>query len=93
MSEASRADRVLQGTRRTLRSTASVKATLQEEKFRQEMVKLSERTRHCASQLDNQITNLIGISNKIISFAKKIVSYWRKSVCLHTENTRKLIET
>ena len=34
---------------------------------------------------------LIGINNKVISFTKKVTSYWRTHMCLHTEN--KLIET
>jgi len=34
---------------------------------------------------------LIGINNKVISFTKKVTSYWRTRMCLHTEN--KLIET
>jgi len=34
---------------------------------------------------------LIGINNKVISFTKKVMSYWRTSMRLHTEN--KLIET
>jgi hypothetical protein len=34
---------------------------------------------------------LIGINNKIISIAKKIMSHWRTKMCVHTEN--KLIET
>jgi hypothetical protein len=34
---------------------------------------------------------LTGINNKIISFAKKIMSHWRTWICVHTEN--KLIET
>jgi hypothetical protein len=34
---------------------------------------------------------LIGINNKIISFTKKIMSYWRTMVHVHTEN--KLIKT
>jgi len=34
---------------------------------------------------------LTGINNKVISFTKKVVSYWRKRMRLHTEN--KLIET
>jgi len=34
---------------------------------------------------------LIGINNKIISFTKKIVSYWKTSMRLHTEG--KIIET
>ena len=33
----------------------------------------------------------IGINNKVVSFTKKVTSYWRTSMCLHTEN--KLIET
>jgi len=34
---------------------------------------------------------LIGINNKVISFTKKVVTYWKAHVCLHAEN--KLIET
>ena len=34
---------------------------------------------------------LIGINNKVISFTKKVVNYWKTSMCLHAEN--KLIET
>jgi len=34
---------------------------------------------------------LTGINNKVISFTKKVMSYWRTHMCLHTEN--KLIET
>jgi hypothetical protein len=34
---------------------------------------------------------LIGINNKVTSFAKKVMSYWRTHMRLHTEN--KLIET
>ena len=34
---------------------------------------------------------LIGITNKITVFTKKTMSYWKTSVCLHTE--RKLTET
>ena len=34
---------------------------------------------------------LIGINNKVISFIKKVLSYWRTRMRLHTEN--KLIET
>ena len=34
---------------------------------------------------------LIGISNKVISFSKKVMSYWRTRMRLHTEN--KLIGT
>jgi len=34
---------------------------------------------------------LIGINNKVISFTKKVMSYWRTRMCLHTE--KKLIET
>jgi len=34
---------------------------------------------------------LTGINNKVISFTKKIMSYWRTRMRLHTEN--KLIET
>jgi hypothetical protein len=34
---------------------------------------------------------LIGINNKIISFTKKIMTYWKTWMCLHAEN--KLIET
>ena len=33
----------------------------------------------------------IGINNKVISFTKKVMTYWRTCMCLHTEN--KLIET
>ena len=34
---------------------------------------------------------LIGINNKVISFTKKVVIYWRTRMHLHTEN--KLVET
>ena len=34
---------------------------------------------------------LIGINNKVISFTKKVMTYWKKRMCLHAEN--KLIET
>jgi len=34
---------------------------------------------------------LIGFNNKVVSFIKKVMSYWRTHVHLHTEN--KLIET
>jgi len=34
---------------------------------------------------------LIGINNKVITFTKKVTSYWRTRMRLHTEN--KLIET
>jgi len=34
---------------------------------------------------------LIGLNNKVISFTKKVMSYWRTRMRLHTEN--KLIET
>ena len=34
---------------------------------------------------------LIGINNKVVSFTKKVMSFWRTRMCLHTEN--KLIET
>ena len=34
---------------------------------------------------------LIGINNKVISFTKKVMNYWRTHMRLHTEN--KLIET
>ena len=34
---------------------------------------------------------LIGINNKVISFTKKVMSYWRTRMRLHTEN--KIIET
>jgi len=34
---------------------------------------------------------LIGINNKVISFTKKVMSYWRTHMHVHTEN--KLIET
>jgi len=34
---------------------------------------------------------LIGINNKVISITKKVMSYWRTRMRLHTEN--KLIET
>jgi len=33
---------------------------------------------------------LIGVKNKVISFTKKVMSYWRTRMRLHTEN--KLIE-
>ena len=34
---------------------------------------------------------LIGINNKILSFTKKAMSYWKTSMCLHTEG--KITET
>ena len=34
---------------------------------------------------------LIGINNKVISFTKKVMYYWKTRMCLHAEN--KLIET
>jgi hypothetical protein len=34
---------------------------------------------------------LIGINNKVISFTKKVMKYWKTRMCLHAEN--KLIET
>jgi len=34
---------------------------------------------------------LIGINNKVITFTKKVMSYWRTRMHLHTEN--KLTET
>ena len=34
---------------------------------------------------------LIGINNKVILFAKKVMTYWKTRLCLHAEN--KLIET
>ena len=34
---------------------------------------------------------LIGINNKVISFTKKVMNYWKTRMCLHAEN--KLIET
>ena len=34
---------------------------------------------------------LIGINNKVISFTKKVMTYWKTRMCLHAEN--KLIET
>jgi hypothetical protein len=34
---------------------------------------------------------LIGINNKVISFTKKVIAYWRKCMCLHAEH--KLIQT
>ena len=34
---------------------------------------------------------LIGINNTVISFAKKVMTYWKTRMCLHAEN--KLIET
>ena len=48
---------------------------------------LSEFFWHDATQLDNKI----GINNKIISFTKKVMTYWKTRMCLHAEN--KLIET
>ena len=33
---------------------------------------------------------LIGINNKVISFTKKVMNYWKTRMCLHAEN--KLIE-
>ena len=34
---------------------------------------------------------LIGINNKVISFTKKVMTYWKTCMCLHTEH--KLIKT
>ena len=34
---------------------------------------------------------LIIINNKVISFTKKVMTYWKTRMCLHAEN--KLIET
>jgi hypothetical protein len=34
---------------------------------------------------------LIGFNNKVMSFTKKVMTYWRTRMCLHTEN--KLMET
>ena len=34
---------------------------------------------------------LIGINNKVISFTKKVMTYWKTRMCLHAEN--KLIGT
>jgi hypothetical protein len=34
---------------------------------------------------------LIGINNKVISFAKKVMTHWKTRMCLNVEN--KLIET
>jgi hypothetical protein len=34
---------------------------------------------------------LIGINNKVISFIKKVMTYWKTRLCLHAEN--KLTET
>ena len=34
---------------------------------------------------------LNGINNKVISFTKKVMTYWKTCMCLHAEN--KLIET
>ena len=34
---------------------------------------------------------LNGINNKVISFSKKVMTYWKTRMCLHVEN--KLIET
>ena len=34
---------------------------------------------------------LIGINNKVISFTKEVMNYWKTRMCLHAEN--KLIET
>ena len=34
---------------------------------------------------------LIGTNNKVISFTKKVINYWKTRMCLHAEN--KLIET
>jgi len=34
---------------------------------------------------------LIGFNNKVVSFIKKVMSYWKTCMCLHIEN--KLIET
>ena len=33
---------------------------------------------------------VIGINNKVISFSKKVMTYWKTRMCLHAEN--KLIE-
>jgi hypothetical protein len=30
---------------------------------------------------------LIGINNKVISFTKKVMTYWKTRMCLHAENT------
>ena len=29
---------------------------------------------------------LIGINNKVISFTKKVMTYWKTRMCLHAEN-------
>ena len=29
---------------------------------------------------------LIGINNKVISFTKKVMNYWKTRMCLHAEN-------
>ena len=34
---------------------------------------------------------IIGVNDKIISFTKKVMNYWKIRMCLHAEN--KLIET
>ena len=34
---------------------------------------------------------LIGINNKVISFTKRVMTYWKTRMCLHAENKR--IET
>ena len=34
---------------------------------------------------------LVGINTKVISFTKKVMTYWERRMCLHAEN--KLIET
>ena len=34
---------------------------------------------------------LSGINNKVISFTKKVITYWKTHMCLHAEN--KIIET
>jgi len=48
------------------------------------MGRFSESFQQCASQLDNQTLELIGINNKIIPFTKKAMSYRKTSMCLHT---------
>ena len=41
--------------------------------------------------MDKKSLELIGINNKVISFTKKVMNYWKTGICLHAEN--KLIET
>jgi hypothetical protein len=72
------------------------KAILQERKSRKknlcmtwiEYKKAFDKVPH--SWIDKPL-ELIGINNKIITFTRKIMSYWRTRMCVHTEN--KLTET